>query len=140
VFIKNGEHILWTFFFSLILMFKVIDIITVSNWIYLWLIGQRIWHWDLVTYTMIWVLRNDEIRFWHICFFGIFDINMRSIWIWILPGIYKVEKLKRGISLYVFSRLFWCVVKYGFEICDLKVLILICTQFGFWFGFTYDYK
>jgi len=31
---------------------------------------------------------------------------MRSIWIWILPGIYKVEKLKRGISLYVFSRLF----------------------------------
>ncbi len=39
-------------------------------------------------------------------FFGIFDINMRSIWIWILPGIYKVEKLKRGISLYVFSRLF----------------------------------
>ena len=73
-------------------------------------------------------------------FFGIFDINMRSIWIWILPGIYKVEKLKRGISLYVFSRLFWCVVKYGFEICDLKVLILICTQFGFWFGFTYDYK
>jgi len=36
-------------------------------------------------------------------FLGTFDINMRSIWIWILLAIYKVEELKWRIWLYVFS-------------------------------------
>jgi len=33
-------------------MFKVIDIIIVSIWIYLWIIGQLVWNWELVAYIM----------------------------------------------------------------------------------------
>jgi len=54
-------------------------------------------------------------------FLETFDINMCSIWIWILLAIYKVEGLK-----YAFLK--------GFDINS----ILICTRFGF--GFTYDDK
>jgi len=46
------------------------------------------------------IWRNAVLRY---TLLGIFDINMRSIWIWILLVIYKLEKLKRRIWLYVFS-------------------------------------
>jgi hypothetical protein len=40
------------------------------------------------------IWRNTVLRY---MLLGVFDINMQSIWIWILLVIYKVEKLKQRI-------------------------------------------
>jgi hypothetical protein len=60
------EHTLWTFFSSLLYNFKVIKFnYTLLGFI--WLIEQKIWNLGLFAYTMTWVLRYGEIRFWDIC-------------------------------------------------------------------------
>jgi len=137
VFIKNGEHTLWTFssqwcswLKSLILLWSLFEFIydLLGKWLKL--------RFGCIYYDMCFGdMGNTVLKY---MFLETFDINMRSIWIWILLAIYKVEWLKWRFDCMYFHSSFDMLWNMVWNMRFWKDSILICTQFGF--GFTHDDK
>jgi len=98
----------------------------------------------LVAYTMTWVLRYGEVRFW---FLGISDTNIYSLWrylwfikYWIWNGDLITYILCISVDMFLKLDLTsWDVVKHGFEICVFR-RFWYSIWIGFEFWFIYDYK
>jgi hypothetical protein len=99
---------------------------------------QKIWNWGLVAYSMTWILRHGEIRFWDICSLQFLILICApfgfEFYLWFIKKRNWNREFDCTYSRSCFDMLWNVVLEYAF----LKGLILICTRFGFWFGLNSD--